>query len=70
MPVQCEDADSHFVLVALASATLVLLVGAQFLWVAIVAVYAGAILVTYVFVIMLAQQPQDSNVGSGLSPLN
>lgn len=59
----------YFVLVALSSATLVLLVGAEFLWVAIVAVYAGAILVTYLFVIMLAQQSDVSAQDlSGIEP--
>lgn len=42
--------------VVLASAVLVLVPGAHFLAVILVIVYAGAILVAYVFVIMLAQQ--------------
>ncbi len=45
-----------FVLVVLSTAALLVLVGAEFLAAALVIVYAGAILVTYVFVIMLAQQ--------------
>jgi NADH:ubiquinone oxidoreductase subunit 6 (subunit J) len=45
-----------FVLVVLSTAGLMVLVGAEFLAAALVIVYAGAILVTYVFVIMLAQQ--------------
>lgn len=46
----------YFVLVVLAITPLLLLQGAEFLAVALVIIYAGAILVTYVFVIMLAQQ--------------
>jgi NADH-quinone oxidoreductase subunit J len=46
----------YFVLVILSSAGLVLLAGAQFLAAALVIIYAGAIVVTYVFVLMLAQQ--------------
>ena len=45
-----------FVMVVLSTAALMILVGAEFLGAALVIVYAGAILVTYVFVIMLAQQ--------------
>ena len=47
----------YFVLVVLAVAALLVLQEAEFLAVALVIIYAGAILVTYVFVIMLAQQP-------------
>ncbi len=46
----------YFILVVLSTAALVLLVGAEFLAAALVIIYAGAILVTYVFVIMMAQQ--------------
>ncbi len=45
-----------FVMVILSTAGMVLLLDAEFLAVALVIVYAGAILVTYLFVIMLAQQ--------------
>lgn len=45
-----------FVLVVLAVALLMIVQMAEFLAVALVIIYAGAILVTYVFVIMLAQQ--------------
>jgi NADH-quinone oxidoreductase subunit J len=55
----------YFVLVVLATAGLAVLAGAEFLAAAIVIIYAGAILVTYVFVIMLAQQ---SPAAEGLSP--
>jgi NADH-quinone oxidoreductase subunit J len=46
----------YFVLVVLGVTGLCVLVSADFLGIALVIVYAGAILVTYVFVIMLAQQ--------------
>ncbi|UCE58355.1 MAG: NADH-quinone oxidoreductase subunit J [Phycisphaerales bacterium] len=46
----------YFVLVVLAVAALLVLQEAEFLAVALVIVYAGAIVVTYLFVIMLAQQ--------------
>jgi NADH-quinone oxidoreductase subunit J len=46
----------YFVLVVLAVAGLLVISDAEFLAAALVIVYAGAILVTYVFVIMLAQQ--------------
>ena len=51
-PVYCAV---WFALSLLATAGLFLLVGAQFLAVATVAVYAGAILVMFLFVLMLAQ---------------
>lgn len=46
----------YFVVVVLAITPLVIAQAAEFLAVAMVIIYAGAILVTYVFVIMLAQQ--------------
>jgi NADH-quinone oxidoreductase subunit J len=46
----------YFVLVVLAVAALLLVQEAEFLAVALVIIYAGAIMVTYLFVIMLAQQ--------------
>ncbi|MBN2559863.1 MAG: NADH-quinone oxidoreductase subunit J [Phycisphaerae bacterium] len=46
----------YFVMVVLSTAALMVVVGAEFLGAALVIVYAGAILVTYVFVIMMAQQ--------------
>lgn len=48
-----------FVMLALASAGLLLLVDAEFVAFAMVIIYGGAILVTYVFVIMLASQGVD-----------
>jgi len=47
----------YFVAVVVAVAALLVLQEAEFLAVALVIIYAGAILVTYLFVIMLAQQP-------------
>ncbi len=46
----------YFVLTVLAITPLLILQEAEFLAVALVIIYAGAILVTYVFVIMLSQQ--------------
>ena len=48
-----------FVMVVMASAGLMLVLSAEFLAVAMVIIYGGAILVTYVFVIMLATQSTD-----------
>jgi NADH-quinone oxidoreductase subunit J len=48
-----------FVMVVLASSGLFLLVDAEFVAFAMVIIYGGAILVTYVFVIMLASQSVD-----------
>jgi NADH-quinone oxidoreductase subunit J len=48
----------YFVLTVMASAGLFILLWAEFMAAALVVIYAGAILVTYVFVIMLAQQAQ------------
>ncbi len=52
-PVYCA---LYFVLTVVAVAALLVLLHAEFLAVALILVYAGAILVTYLFVIMLAQQ--------------
>ena len=46
----------YFVLTTFATAGLFVLLWAEFMAVALILIYAGAILVTYVFVIMLAQQ--------------
>jgi len=46
----------YFVLVVLSSAAVFLLLEAEFMAFALVIVYAGAILITYLFVLMLAQQ--------------
>lgn len=49
----------YFVLVVIATAELFLLMDAEFMAFALVIVYAGAILITYMFVLMLAQQAPD-----------
>lgn len=46
----------YFVVVVLAVAALLVLQHAEFLAIALIIIYAGAIMVTYLFVIMLAQQ--------------
>jgi NADH-quinone oxidoreductase subunit J len=54
----------YFILVVLSSAGLFLLLAAEFMAFALIIVYAGAILITYLFVLMLAQQsanPEDVN---------
>ncbi len=48
-----------FVLVVLASSGLLLVLSAEFMAFAMIIIYAGAILVTYMFVIMLASQSQS-----------
>ncbi len=50
----------YFVTVVLATAALCIQAGAEFLGFALIIVYAGAILVTYAFVIMLSQQPESA----------
>ncbi len=57
----------YFVLTIFASAGLFVLLDAEFMAAALVIIYAGAILVTYVFVIMLASQATSS--GTVLSPM-
>lgn len=47
----------YFILLVVSVAGIALLTGAEFFGAALIIIYAGAILVTYVFVIMLAQQP-------------
>jgi len=53
----------YFILVVLSSAALFLLMQAEFMAFALIIVYAGAILITYMFVLMLAQQTPEVNVG-------
>lgn len=55
----------YFVLVVLSSAALFLLLQAEFLAFALIIVYAGAILITYMFVIMLAQQAPNPDQSEG-----
>lgn len=51
----------YFVLVVLSTAGLFLLLEAEFMAFALVIVYAGAILITYMFVLMLSNQATDSS---------
>ena len=55
----------YFVLTVVASAGLFVLLWAEFMAAALVLIYAGAILVTYVFVIMLASQAQSGGTTEG-----
>ena len=60
----------YFVLTVFASAGLFILMYAEFMAAALVLIYAGAILITYVFVIMLAasaQTPGDRSPLAGLA---
>jgi NADH-quinone oxidoreductase subunit J len=60
----------YFVLTVFASAGLFILMCAEFMAAALVLIYAGAILITYVFVIMLAasaQNPGDNRPLAGLA---
>ncbi len=57
----------YFVMTVFASAGLFVLLEAEFMAAALVIIYAGAILVTYVFVIMLASQATSD--GTVLSPM-
>jgi NADH-quinone oxidoreductase subunit J len=53
----------YFILVVIATAAMFLLLGAEFMAFALIIVYAGAILITYMFVLMLAQQSPVENDG-------
>jgi NADH-quinone oxidoreductase subunit J len=55
----------YFVLTVVASAGLFVLLWAEFMAAALILIYAGAILVTYVFVIMLASQAQSAGTSEG-----
>ena len=55
----------YFVLVVISSAGLFLLLAAEFMAFALVIVYAGAILITYMFVLMLAQQSPSGDDPAG-----
>ena len=52
-----------FVMVVLASSGLLIVLAAEFVALAMVIIYGGAILVTYMFVIMLAAQAGDPDAG-------
>ena len=59
----------YFVMVVLSSAGLFLILQAEFMAFALVIVYAGAILITYMFVLMLAQQsPSDGSQPGAAQP--
>ncbi len=53
----------YFILVVLSATGLLVLLEAEFMAFAMVLIYAGAILVTYLFVIMLATSPQTEEQG-------
>ena len=59
----------YFVLTVFASAGLFVLLEAEFMAAALVIIYAGAILVTYVFVIMLASQASIAGEGTPAQPI-
>ena len=59
----------YFVLTVFASAGLFVLLEAEFMAAALVIIYAGAILVTYVFVIMLASQATIAGEGTPAMPI-
>lgn len=55
----------YFILVVIASAGLFLMLHAEFMAFALIIVYAGAILITYLFVLMLAQQSPNAEGDAG-----
>ncbi len=57
----------YFILTILSSSALYLLAGAEFLAFALIIIYAGAILITYLFVIMLATQAPTEDQLEALS---
>lgn len=59
-PVYCA---LYFVMVVMSSASIFLLLEAEFMAFALIIVYAGAILITYLFVLMLAQQAPTESEG-------
>ena len=58
----------YFILTVIASSGLFLLLSAEFMAFAMIIVYAGAILITYLFVIMLASQPSSEDAPDELAP--
>ncbi len=60
----------YFILTILSSAGLYVLLGAEFMAFALVIVYAGAILITYLFVIMLATESPTADQVEALSPFD
>ena len=59
----------YFVLVTLAGSGLFVMLLAEFMAIVLIIIYAGAILVTYVFVIMLASQSSSGTGGEATSPI-
>ncbi len=57
----------YFILTILSSAGMYLLLGAEFMAFALIIIYAGAILITYLFVIMLATQAPTADEVEALS---
>ncbi|MEL6328267.1 MAG: NADH-quinone oxidoreductase subunit J [Planctomycetota bacterium] len=57
----------YFILTVIASSGLYLLLSAEFMAFALIIIYAGAILITYLFVIMLATQTPTEEEGDNLS---
>ncbi|MCA9292901.1 MAG: NADH-quinone oxidoreductase subunit J [Phycisphaerales bacterium] len=57
-----------FILTVLSSAAMYVMLGAEFLAFALIIIYAGAILITYLFVIMLATQAPSEEEVEALSP--
>ncbi|MEM1165811.1 MAG: NADH-quinone oxidoreductase subunit J [Planctomycetota bacterium] len=58
----------YFILTILSSASLFIITGAEFMGFALIIIYAGAILITYLFVIMLATQAPTEEQEEALSP--
>ena len=58
----------YFILTILSSASLFIVIGAEFMGFALIIIYAGAILITYLFVIMLATQAPSEEQVEALSP--
>jgi len=57
----------YFILSILSTAGLYLLLAAEFMAFALIIIYAGAILITYLFVIMLASQSQAEDLEEGMA---
>ncbi len=53
----------YFILTVIAAAAIFLMLEAEFLAFALIIVYAGAILITYLFVLMLANQSPEDEIG-------
>lgn len=60
----------YFVMTILASSALYLMLHAEFMAFALIIIYAGAILITYLFVIMLAEQAPNEDEEGAASPFD